>query len=242
MKLTQPGLQEVIIGSLPPLVRRSMNSLPSSRMVRSAVKSVSNTLSKPIRRRAATILPVTMLPDFMPRASPRATRTAGAVCTTTCFFGSLIACQTTSVSSFSTIAPVGQTVAHWPQYVQGASSRPVMKAGATVVPKPRLTKLYTCTPWRSLQARMQRPQRMHLFWSRTSDGLLASMGRFLRSPSKGISRMPRSAAMDCSSQLRLRWQDRQSFGWLARRSSTTVWRASRTALVFVRTTMPSLTG
>ena len=63
-------------------------------MVRSAEKSVSNTLSKPRRRRPATSLPVTGSPGLKPYSWPMATRTAGAVCTITVFVGSLIAFQT----------------------------------------------------------------------------------------------------------------------------------------------------
>ena len=63
-------------------------------MVRSAAKSVSKTLSNPSMRRAVTIFPVLMEPGSSPNASPIATRTAGAVCTTTVFVGSLSARQT----------------------------------------------------------------------------------------------------------------------------------------------------
>ena len=87
MNLTQPGEQDVIIGRVPPLLKRCRSSLPSSMMVRSAVKSVSKTLSKPSRLRPATIFPVTRLPAGIPNSSPIAARTAGAVCTTTCLVG-----------------------------------------------------------------------------------------------------------------------------------------------------------
>ena len=42
----------MIIGNTPPFFTRSISSLASSMMVRSAAKSVSNTLSKPRRRSA----------------------------------------------------------------------------------------------------------------------------------------------------------------------------------------------
>ena len=63
-------------------------------IVRSAEKSVSNTLSKPSMRSAATSLPVTGSPGLKPNSWPIATRTAGAVWTTTVFFGSWIAAMT----------------------------------------------------------------------------------------------------------------------------------------------------
>ena len=67
MYLIHPGEQEVIIGSTasPPVsaaVTRCRNSCPSSMMVRSAVKLVSKTSSKPISRSAVAILPVTSVP------------------------------------------------------------------------------------------------------------------------------------------------------------------------------------
>ena len=67
-----------------------MSSVPSSMMVRSAPKSVSNTLSKPRRRSAAAILPVTLVPMGRPNSSPKAARTAtyrvaaDVVCTVYC--------------------------------------------------------------------------------------------------------------------------------------------------------------
>ena len=70
--MTQPGEQEVIMGRVPPFFTRWMNSVASSIMVISAPKSVSKTLSKPRRRRAATILPSTLVPMGRPNSSPRA--------------------------------------------------------------------------------------------------------------------------------------------------------------------------
>lgn len=84
---TQPGEQEVIIGSAPPPLRRLSSSVPSSKIVRSAPKSVSNTLSKPRRRSAAASLPVTAVPIGIPNSSPSDARTAGAGCTMTTFSG-----------------------------------------------------------------------------------------------------------------------------------------------------------
>ncbi len=57
-------------------------------IVRSAVKEVSNTLSKPARRRAATIWPSMSVPGLMPNSSAIDTDTAGACWTTTVLPGS----------------------------------------------------------------------------------------------------------------------------------------------------------
>ena len=68
MNLIQPGEQLVNMGratgslSTRAFFSRVSSSVPSSMMVRSAVKLVSNTASKPSRRRAETILPVTSVP------------------------------------------------------------------------------------------------------------------------------------------------------------------------------------
>ena len=91
-------------------------------IVRSAPKFVSKTRSKPRRFKAATICPVTMAPGGRWNSSPKETRTAGATCTMTCFFGSCRASRTRCVSSFSVIAPVGQTRLHWPQRMQSVAS------------------------------------------------------------------------------------------------------------------------
>ena len=93
-KFTQPGQQEVMIGNFTDLSpfrnapRRPSNSVPSSMMVKSAAKSVSNTLAKPSLRKAATIFPVTEVPAGRANSSPKAARTAGAVCTITVLSGS----------------------------------------------------------------------------------------------------------------------------------------------------------
>ena len=101
ISVVQPGEQEVIIGRVPPFCIRLTSSWASSIMVRSAPKTVSKTLLKPILLRAATIFPSTLVPIGRPKASPRPTRTAGAVWTMTVFSGSERAAQTASVESFS---------------------------------------------------------------------------------------------------------------------------------------------
>src|SRR5674476_1403323 len=54
-----------------------MSSVPSSMIVRSALKLVSNTLSKPARRRAVFISKVSGVPGSRPKSSPMAARGAG---------------------------------------------------------------------------------------------------------------------------------------------------------------------
>ena len=55
-----------------------INSVPSSIIVKSALKFVSNTLSKPNLFKAECILPLVTVPGSMPNSSPMATLTAGA--------------------------------------------------------------------------------------------------------------------------------------------------------------------
>ena len=76
--LIQPGQQDVSIGSVPPFLILPKSSVPSSMMVRSAVKSESNTLSNPRIFNALTSLPVLIVPGSSPSASARFTRTEGA--------------------------------------------------------------------------------------------------------------------------------------------------------------------
>ena len=97
------------------LVNLSKSSDASSIIVKSAAKSVSNTLSKPNFLNAATILPVTDVPGTNPNSSPNAALTAGAVWTITVFVGSANFDRTSHVASLSTNAPVGHTATHCPQ-------------------------------------------------------------------------------------------------------------------------------
>src|SRR5690606_19971508 len=136
-----PGLQLVIIGStacfpLSAAVSLSSSSLPSSIIVRSAAKFVSNTSSNPSSLSAVAILPVTSVPGSSPHSSPRSALTAGAVLTISLFLLSKRAFQTASVESFSCIAPTGQTVVHWPQSVQLTVLSASPSAGPTIESKP----------------------------------------------------------------------------------------------------------
>lgn len=104
------------------------------------------------------------VPGGRPNASPTVTRTEGAICTTQIFSGSCSASQTIGVSSFSTIAPVGQCAEHWPHFTHGESASVMSPAGAmrVLMPRSRSDSAQTfCTSWRT---RMQRPHLMH-FWN-----------------------------------------------------------------------------
>ncbi|OPZ47340.1 MAG: hypothetical protein BWY92_01808 [Firmicutes bacterium ADurb.BinA052] len=122
--MIHPGLHDVSKGNVPPLVSRCRSSCPSSIMVRSAVKSVSNTRSKPSLLSAATIFPVTTEPAGKSSSSPNEARMAGAVWTTTCLDGSASAAHTRAVSSRSVMAPVGHARVHWPHITHTTSIRP----------------------------------------------------------------------------------------------------------------------
>ena len=152
-------------------------------MVRSALKSVSNTLSKPRRRRDAAILPSTLVPIGRPKASPRAARTAGAVCTSTCLEGSASAANTSSVKSFSRNAPVGHTAIHWPQDTQLVSPKPISNAEPMLVTKPRSLAPITPIPCTFAQTATQRRQRIHLLLSRIMWAAESSISKSCISPS-----------------------------------------------------------
>ena len=130
MKLTQPGQQDVRIGSSPFPFSLSTNSFASSIIVRSAAKFVSNTLSNPSLLKAVTIFPSTLVPTSIPNISPRATLTAGATCTITCLSDER-ALQTSGIFDFSVRAPVGHTDRHWPQKVQVVSNMDLLKVDPT---------------------------------------------------------------------------------------------------------------
>ena len=230
---TQPGEQEVMRGRVPPPLRRLKNSVPSSRMVKSAAVSTSNTLSKPRRRRAVTILPSTLVPMGRPKHSPRVTRMEGAGPTTTCLAGSFRAASTRAVSSFSERAPVGQATMHWPQETQSTSARSRSKAQPMWVWKPRSLGPMTPTSWVLRHTAVHRRQRTHLELSRTRWGAEASIWGGMLSLAYRTASMPRSPASWSSSQWLLREQVRQSIRWLERISSRVSWRDLRTRSVLV---------
>ncbi|OPZ68207.1 MAG: hypothetical protein BWY81_00954 [Firmicutes bacterium ADurb.Bin467] len=186
--LIQPGEQLVIIGSVAPapvsaFLTRVRNSVPSSRIVRSAAKFVSNTSLKPSLRSAATILPVTRVPAGRPNSSPSATRTAGATCTTVRTPGFSSASQTARFALVSFSAPTGQTTVHWPQNAQLTVPIGSPIAGEISVSKPRFCAPSTQASCTSAHAVTQRRQSMHFDMSRVM-ATEASMWKRDRSPSK----------------------------------------------------------
>ena len=91
---THAGQQDVNNGNFSSDFTLSKNSFDSSIIVRSAPKSVSYISSNPILRSAATSFPREFSPFGIPNLSPTATRTAGAICTTTLVFLSASASHT----------------------------------------------------------------------------------------------------------------------------------------------------
>ena len=154
------------MGRVPPFWMRSMSSCASSMMVMSAPKLVSNTLSKPSRRREAAIFPSTSVPMGRPKHSPSAARTAGAVCAMTTLSGSLSASHTFSEWVLLAQRAVGQTLTHWPQPTQATVSRSMSKAQPMWVLMPRLLGPMTETPCQLRHTATQRRHRMHLLLSR----------------------------------------------------------------------------
>ena len=163
--LIQPGEHEVMSGSGPPFCILLMSSCDSSIIVRSAAMSVSYTPANPRCLRAVTILPLTLVPTGIPNASPRVTLMDGAVATITCLLGSARACHTLSVSSFSAMAPVGQTTMHWPHDTQSVLPRSSSNAQPTWVLKPLSFTPITPTLCSLLQAATHLLHRMHLLSS-----------------------------------------------------------------------------
>ena len=108
------------MGNGPLFFTRSSSSVPSSMMVRSAPKLVSNTYWKPSALAQAIILPVVISPGSRPKFSPKATRVAGAVCSTITL-PAFIACFTRGMWLCSVMAPVGQITLHWPQLIHSVS-------------------------------------------------------------------------------------------------------------------------
>ena len=151
-------------------------------IVRSAVKLVSNTRSKPSRRSAPVIAPAASAPAGSPNASPTVTETAGACCTTTRLAGSRSAARTSGMWLRSVNAPVGQTTTHWPQLMQLETFRPSSKAVPILAREPRPIKSIAPTPCTSSQTRTHLPHSTHLDGSRTIDGLDISRKWRLFSP------------------------------------------------------------
>ncbi len=159
----QPRLSPSPLAALP---RRSSSSEPSSIMVRSAEKSVSNTYSKPTRRSAQARRSTVASSRGMPSSSPQALRTAGAICTSTILSGSAMASNTVSVSSRSRRAPVGQCVMHWPHATQSVLPIGARPRVPTAVCVARLVRSQIPKPCTLSHTLMQRMHLMHLSLSR----------------------------------------------------------------------------
>ncbi len=100
-------------------------------IVRSAVKDVSNTRSKPMPAQRGHHLAVHVRAGLEPNSSASVTETAGACCTTTILFG--IGQRRDHLargSECSLSAPVGQTRMHWPQLMQLETFRPCVERRA----------------------------------------------------------------------------------------------------------------
>ena len=178
----------------------------------------------------------------MPSSFPSATRTAGAICTETRVSFSSSAFHTFALSFLITIAPVGQTAAHWPQPTQTLSLMGMSNTVLMVIFEPRPAKSIAPTRCISLHILTQSPQRMHLFWSRVMQredssrrGVSAPFGK--RTPS-----MLKRIASSCSLHLPLLPQVVQSRQWSASSSSRIILRYLRRRSVFVQISMPSLGG
>ena len=80
-----------------------------------------------------------------------------------------MAAQTSSVGSLAHRAPVGQRLMHCPQLMQTTSPSGLSMKVSMVTLSLRPTASSTPTSCRSMQVRMQRRQRTHLFMSRTTE-------------------------------------------------------------------------
>src|SRR5579863_9489496 len=94
----------------------------------------------------------------------------------TVFLGSAISSHTGSTSDLGVSAPVGQTLAHWPQFTHSTSPSGLPKAGLTATSCPRCAKSMAPIPWISAHILTQSPHRTHLLGSRTSEGDDSSIG------------------------------------------------------------------
>ena len=94
-----------------------------------------------------------------------------------------MASHTSSIWSFSVMAPTGQTAAHWPHCTQATVARLRLNAGPMTVSKPRFCGNSAPTFCISTQTLTQRRHLMHLPLSRTRAGVEASIRLRVFSPS-----------------------------------------------------------
>ncbi len=156
--------------------------------------------------------------------------------------GSRRLAHTSSVLSYSTIAPVGQCAEHWPQRTHGDSASVMSPAGAMRVSMPRCRKLSAHTSWICWQTWMHRPQLMHFRGSSTIACVVSSSGRSGTMLSRVTFRRPKSAAMVWSSQFWLRPHVRHSLGCLDMIISMTVRRTWISSGSSVTMFMPGSSG
>ena len=193
-------------------------------------------------RSAAAILPSTFCPCSSPNISPSPTRTAGAMCTATFFWGLLIASNTFSISwELGINAPVGHTRAHCPQDTHSwLCPSSLLKAVAILERNPRNAKSIAPMPCTSLQIRTQLPHKIHLLWSRTNAGEVASLWLSIFLDLKRISVTSMSLANFCNLQLPDLEHNVQL--WLPEESNSSklIRRRRRISSLLTRIFMPSL--
>ena len=208
-------------------------------VVKSAAKVVSYTSSTPMSFRAVTSLSRAFTPAGRPKASPTATRTAGAICTTTRLDGSWMARQARPIWFFTVMAPVGHTAAHWPQltHLVWASFR--SKAGMTWALLPRNAKFRMPMPCISSHTRTQSPHRMHLLGSRSTAGEESSNSWGSRVSAKRTRRTPNCWARSCRWHWPLFSQVVHSQLWEASSSSRIIRRCFSRRPLLVRMRIPS---
>ena len=141
---------------------------------------------------------------------------------------SAIFSNTFSVLSFSLNAPVGQDSIHCPQNVQSTSFRLKSPAVEIADSKPLFVDSIAPISCTLLQVDTHLLHKIHLFISLIIDGDLSSSGAVTLAPLYFISLMLYFLANACSSQLPLLTQVRQSFEWLDRIKSNTIFLDSTT--------------
>lgn len=209
-------------------------------MVRSAAKSVSNTLSKPTACRAAAKRPGVASSRESPTPSPQAARTAGATCTTVSTVGSRMASMMRLTSSRAVRAPVGQWVMHWPHSAQPASAMGRLSRTITFIEGPAPVKSHTPQCCTLSQMATQRMHLMHLLLSRCS-GKVASHGSGTGRASPASCRL-KVLERKRRAQVSWRTQVAQSARWSSMMACRFARRAAATCGVPVRTAIPSRTA
>ena len=129
----------------------------------------------------------------------------------------------------------------WP-VTMAPGSMPKASPRVTMMSLLRPAYVSAAMPCTSLQARMQRPQRMHFDGSRTMAGFVTMRGSSLQTDGSEECWILKRLQRRCRSQFWLRGQERQSLWWLASMSCRMATCVSRTICVSVWTSMPSQTS